>query len=104
MRMEQSMVITSNHHVMTFIDFPAFIQYVNKNKNMTTIACSPEKPCHCHGRICLVGSQNCNEGNVFIDGKPICGITGAWRKEDAGKALCDELGFVDVISVTDNGQ
>ena len=102
--MEQSMVITSNHHVMTFIDFPAFIQYVNKNKNMTTIACSPEKPCHCHGRICLVGSQNCNEGNVFIDGKPICGITGAWRKEDAGKALCDELGFVDVISVTDNGQ
>ena len=77
-----------------------FVNKISRDR----ITCSPEQPCHCYGRVCLIGSQNCNEGNVFLDGKPICGISGAWRAQDIGKALCKELGFRDVIGVTNHGE
>ena len=67
------------------------------------IACSEEEPCHCYGRLCLVGSQTCSEGNVFIDGRPLCGVPGGWDKTFAGTMVCKELGFRNVIEVTSGG-
>ena len=68
------------------------------------IVCTRDKPCHCYGRICLVGSKTCSEGYVLFDAKPICGVASGWKKEDAGQVVCEQLGFRRVIDVTQDGR
>ena len=61
-----------------------------------------DKECHCYGKVCLVsdlGSKgNCSAGNVFINGRAFCGI----MPLGLGRAICKELGFQNVVKVTDN--
>ena len=66
--------------------------------------CSANEPCHCYGRICLVGGPDCSQGNVFFDARPVCGTSSGWMKNDVGKTVCKELGFKDVIDVTNKGE
>ena len=33
--------------------------------------CFNQRPCHCYGNICL-GGGGPTEGNVFVDGQPVC--------------------------------
>ena len=50
-------------------------------------------PCYCYGRVCLMNKGTaCNEGNVLIDGKAVCGTAHLWTK-DMQDAICKELGF-----------
>ena len=58
-----------------------------------TMKCSKSKPCYCYGRICLTGGRNCSEGNVFISGRPVCGVNSGWDTAFAATIVCKELGF-----------
>ena len=52
----------------------------------------------------MVSNTNkCNEGNVFIEGTPICGPGGDWTQE-IGNVICQELGFRRASSVKSNGE
>ena len=71
--------------------------------NNFSMKCSESKPCYCHERICLVSNtKKCNEGNVFIDGRPFCGDYRGWEK--LGKYICQELGFERLVGVKTNGE
>ena len=66
------------------------------------MVCSDKRPCYCYGNICLVSkSNNCFEGNVFLDGSPICGAGQGWHK-NLTKIICKELGFRDARRITKN--
>ena len=68
-----------------------------------SMKCSASKPCYCYGRLCLVSTTGkCSEGNVFIDGRPICGTAAGWEK--LGKQICQELGFARLVSVKTKGE
>ena len=61
-----------------------------------------DKECHCYGKVCLVSDLNnkegnCSAGNVFLNGRAFCGVE--VLPKDFGKALCQELGFQDVVEV-----
>ena len=75
------------------------------NGNETMMQCSPDKPCRCHGKLCLVSNnkEDCDRGNVFINGSPICGAAYGWNKE-LGKIICQELGFQSVENLTTQGE
>ena len=75
----------------------------NDNENM--MQCSPDKPCRCHGKLCLVSNtkDDCDRGNVFINGSPICGVPHLWNKE-LGKIICQELGFQSAEDMTTKGE
>ena len=62
--------------------------------NSTTefLPCSNEKPCHCYGRLCLIGG-NCSSGFIYLDGRPIVGPTPL--KTCDKTRICKELGFQD---------
>ena len=64
--------------------------------------CSNSKPCFCYGKLCLVPNtkDECNKGNAFLIGTPVCGVAYGWEKDVLGKILCHELGFQDVEDVT----
>ena len=47
----------------------------------------------------LVGGSSSTEGNVFIDGFPVC--DDAWDECD-GEVVCRQLGFSGLVSVTTN--
>ena len=47
----------------------------------------------------LLGGPNPAEGNVFIDGLPVC--DDAWDEHD-GKVACRQLGFNGLVRVTTN--
>ena len=64
--------------------------------------CTTKSPCYCYGKICLVG-RSCSEGNVFLDGRPICGADSGWDKQ-IGRAICTELGFKDITKTTRGGE
>ena len=52
-----------------------------------------DTPCYCYGRICLMTKGNaCNEGNVLIDGRAVCGSKYSWTSY-IQNAICKELGF-----------
>ena len=56
------------------------------------------KECHCYGKICLVsesGKGNCSSGNIFVNGRAFCASEGLSRS--FGKAVCQELGFQDIV-------
>ena len=60
-----------------------------------------DKECHCHGRVCLVseyGKGNCSAGNLFVNGRAFCGNTFSL---EFGRTVCKELGFQDIVRVTD---
>ena len=64
----------------------------------TTMQCQ-DKKCHCYGKLCLVSDLdkgNCSAGNVFLNGRAFCG---EMMPKDLGKAICQELGFQDVVDV-----
>ena len=73
------------------------------NDNEGKMHCSPDKPCRCHGNICLVSNnkEECDRGNVFIKGTPLCGIR---MSEELGKIICQELGFQNLVSTTSKGE
>ena len=75
------------------------------NGNESWMHCSPDKPCRCHGKLCLVSNNkdDCDRGNVFINGSPICGVGYGWNK-DLGKIICQELGFQSVANLTTHGE
>ena len=71
-----------------------FFVWKGSNANMDCIG----TPCHCYGRICLMSKGNaCNEGNVLIDGKAVCGVIHGWTSE-IKDAICKELGFRGALS------
>ena len=75
---------------------------VSKDSNRK-MKCSPSKPCYCYGKICLVSNtKSCSEGNVFLDGRPVCGAEYGWDKR-IGRAICQELGFKDIETTTKSG-
>lgn len=45
----------------------------------------------------LIGGTNDSEGNVFIDGRPVC--DDHWSYEDA-KVACRQFGFDDALEAT----
>ena len=68
-----------------------------------SMKCSALKPCYCYGRLCLVSTTGkCTEGNVFIDGRPICGAVAGWEK--LAKHICQELGFARLVGVKTKGE
>ena len=73
---------------------------ITKKIDKYKLVCSKQKPCYCYGRICLTGSQTCSEGNIFINGRPLCGVSSGWDKTFAGSMACKQLGFRNVIKVT----
>merc|ERR1712020_768085 len=64
--------------------------------------CSASKPCFCYGKVCLVpnNANDCNKGNAFLEGTPLCGVDQGWDKKVVGKIVCQELGFQDIVDVT----
>ena len=76
----------------------------SKNKNLSLrMKCSISNPCYCYGRLCLVSNTaKCNEGNVFIDGRPICGTHSGWK--ELGKHICHELGFSRLVGIKTKGE
>ena len=78
----------------------------NFNVSKTSAAamlCSSSSPCYCYGKICLVSNtKNCNEGNVFIDGRAFCGTTTGW--ELIGNHICQDLGFRNLSAVKTDGE
>ena len=63
------------------------------------------KQCHCYGKICLVsehGKGNCSAGNVFVNGRAFCFGQNSKFTLKFGKIICKELGFTDVVRVTNN--
>ena len=63
-----------------------------------TMQCQ-DKKCYCYGKVCLVSDLdkgNCSAGNVFLNGRAFCG---EMLPKDLGKAICQELGFQDVVEV-----
>ena len=75
---------------------------VNKDVADSEMDCSSSKHCYCYGKICLVG-QSCSAGNVFVNGKPFCGVKSAWSTK-IGQAICKELGFEKVKSMVKEGE
>ena len=52
-----------------------------------------DTPCYCYGRICLMTKGDaCNEGNVLVDGRAVCGLINSWTSY-IQNAICKELGF-----------
>ena len=47
--------------------------------------------------IKLIGGEGEMQGNVYVDGKPVC--DDGWN-ENAGKAACRQLGFTGVEQIT----
>ena len=79
---------------------------ISKESKAGEMECSPDKPCYCYGKICLVPkdkTMDCNQGNVFIKATPLCGSLNTWNKK-VGKIICQELGFRDVTKVTSNSE
>ena len=74
-------------------------QYSNGIKsNFEAWMMCKDKECHCYGKICLVSELekgNCSSGNIFVNGRAFCASQGLSR--DFGKAVCQELGFQDII-------
>ena len=69
---------------------------VSKDSNDSKMKCTNGQPCYCYGKLCLVPEKDeCGKGNVFIEGKPVCG-PGGYFTQDLGKVICKELGFHDV--------
>ena len=67
-----------------------FTVWKGSNAKMNCMA----TPCYCYGRVCLMTEGTaCNEGNVLIDGKAVCGAKHLWTK-DMQNAICKELGFL----------
>ena len=48
-----------------------------------------------------MGGNGTHEGNVFLDGMPICGYS--WDIKDAW-IVCKQLGFASVVKFTTNSQ
>ena len=68
-----------------------------KSFNKTTgDMCGNHEPCYCAGNICIVGG-NCNSGNAFIRGKPVC--DDGWGVKDA-TAFCKTIGYAGAKSST----
>ena len=71
--------------------------------SVAEMLCSSSSPCYCYGKVCLVAnSSNCNEGNVFIDGRAFCGDASGW--DVIGKLICQELGFRNLSGVRTQGE
>ena len=69
---------------------------VSKEDKKSNMRCSEEKPCYCHGKICLVSDKDsCTSGNVFIEGAAVCGPEKYFTK-DLGRTICQQLGFRDL--------
>lgn len=63
-----------------------------------------DRQCHCYGKICLVSDNrngNCSAGNVFVNGRAFCATNDAFTL-DFGRVICKELGFSDIVRVTDS--
>lgn len=71
--------------------------------------CTEKTPCYCYGKICLVSNtKKCNEGNIFIDGRAICGLMDGWKSNNKpgvlGDLICQALGFRKVDGVRLDGE
>ena len=68
-----------------------------KSFNKTTgDMCGNHEPCYCAGNICIAGG-NCNSGNAFIRGKPVC--DDGWGIKDA-TVFCKTIGYAGAKSST----
>ena len=56
-------------------------------------------PCFCYGKICL-GGGSATEGNVFVNGQPIC--DDHWSSEDA-EVVCRQIGLAGGTHVESSG-
>ena len=80
--------------------------HILNSSEKAIMKCTSDKPCFCYGKLCLVpeNRKDCNKGNVFIAGTPLCGVHYGWTKELLGKIVCQELGFRDAEKVTNAGE
>ena len=73
-------------------NFTVIKDHTDQNLN-SKMKCTDRKPCFCYGKLCLVSEDGkCNQGNVFIEGTPVCGPSANWN-EMLGELICQELGF-----------
>eukprot|EP00092_Neocalanus_flemingeri_P093428 GFUD01118748.1.p1 GENE.GFUD01118748.1~~GFUD01118748.1.p1 ORF type:complete len:392 (+),score=56.20 GFUD01118748.1:17-1192(+) len=71
--------------------------YVSGPKYCPSVGVENKAKPICKGNLCIEGGAEPHEGNVIVDGKPVCDDN--WGLEDAA-VVCRQLGFPGVVSAT----